>query len=90
MVPPAKRVGSTADLGRELVAGAEVLEALLPVEGKVEAVPGMWPSGSNAGHALVMNPSEWDSVLLKPGEPVAEIQRGHASMCLCDIVVVQQ
>ena len=51
MVPPAKRDGSAADLGRELVAGAEVLEALLPVEGKVEAVPGMWPSGSNAGHA---------------------------------------
>ena len=31
-----------------------------------------------------MNPSEWDSVLLEPGEPVAEIQRGHASMCLCE------
>ena len=83
---PVKRVGSTADLGNNqlLVAGAEVLEALLPVEGKVEAVPGMWPSGSNAGHALVVNPSEWDSVLLEPGEPVAEIRRGHASMSLCD------
>ena len=61
-----------------------MLEALLPVEGKVEAVPGMWPSGSTTGHALVVNPSEWDSVLLEPGEPVAEIQRGHASMCLCE------
>ena len=77
---PVKRVGLTADLGKDL----GMLEALLPVEGKVEAVPGMWPSGSTTGHALVVNPSEWDSVLLEPGEPVAEIQRGHASMCLCE------
>ena len=71
---PVKRVGLTADLGKD----SGMLEALLPVEGKVEAVPGMWPSGSMTGHALVANPSE------EPGEPVAEIQRGHASMCLCD------
>ena len=77
---PVKRVGLTADLGKD----SGMLEALLPVEGKVEAVPGMWPSGSTTGHALVVNPSEWDSVLLEPGEPVAEIQRGHASMCLCE------
>ena len=77
---PVKRVGLTADLGKD----SRMLEALLPVEGKVEAVPGMWPSGSTTGHALVVNPSEWDSVLLEPGEPVAEIQRGHASMCLCE------
>ena len=81
---PVKRVSLTAGLGKDLVAGARAVEALLPVEGKVEAVPGMWPSGSCAGHALVMNPSEWDSVLLEPGEPVAEIQRGHASMSFCD------
>ena len=81
---PVKRVSVTAGLGEDLVAGAGALEALLPVEGKVEAVPGMWPSGSCAGHALVMNPSDWDSVLLEPGEPVAEIQRGHASMSFCD------
>ena len=74
---PVKRVGLTADLGKD----SGMLEALLPVEGKVEA---MWPSGSATGHALVVNPSEWDSVLLEPGEPVAEIQRGHASMCLCE------
>ena len=77
---PVKRVGLTADLGKD----SGMLEALLPVEGKVEAVPGMWPSGSTTGHALVVNPSEWDSVLLEPGEPVAEMQRGHASMCLCE------
>ena len=77
---PVKRVGLTADLGKD----SGMLEALLPVEGKVEAVPGMWPSGSTTGHALIVNPSEWDSVLLEPGEPVAEIQRGHASMCLCE------
>ena len=76
---PVKRVSLTAGLGKDLVAGAGALEALLPVEGKVEAVPGMWPSGS-----CVMNPSEWDSVLLEPGEPVAEIQRGHVSMSFCD------
>ena len=71
---PVKRVGLTADLGKD--------SGML--EGKVEAVPGVWPSGSTTGHALIVNPSEWDSVLLEPGEPVAEIQRGHASMCLCE------
>ena len=78
---PVKRVGLTADVGKDF----GMLEALLPVEGKVEAVPGsMWPSGSTTGHALIVNPSEWDSALLEPGEPVAEIQRRHASMCLCE------
>ena len=39
---PVKRVGLTAEIGKD----SGMLEALLPVEGKVEAVPGMWPSGS--------------------------------------------
>ena len=79
---PVKRV--TTNLSGDLVKPSEEEnEALLPVEGKVEAVPGVWPKGATAGHALVVNLSESESVHLEPGDPVAEVRSGHAEMCLC-------
>ena len=58
-------------------------EAVLPIEGPVEAVPGIWDSGGTSGLALLAALEE--DALLTPGQAVAEVRAGlvHSEVCEC-------
>ena len=63
------------------VADVALTEAVLPVEGKVEAVPGLWDTGRKEGMVLVTPKQE--EVCLEAGDAVAELRSGHATSGLC-------
>ena len=53
------------------VLDGSLCESVLPVEGAVEAVPGIWGSGDLEGMILVT--SQEEEVTLEPGQPVAQV-----------------
>ena len=56
-------------------------EAVLPVEGQVEAIPGVWDTGAVEGSILV---AALDADLtLEPGDVVAEVRAGCVDVCGC-------
>ena len=61
-------------------------EGVFPVEGGLEAVPGIWPSGILSGMVLVASPDS--DVLVQPGDPVAEVRAGlvETSICECGLM----
>ena len=56
-------------------------EAVLPVDGSVEAVAGIWPTGSREGFMLV-TPRQRE-VVLEKGDVVAEVRRGSIATGTC-------
>ena len=60
---------------------ASLCEAVLPIDGKVEAVPGLWNTGREEGMVLVTPRQE--EVCLERGDEVAELRSGHASSGVC-------
>ena len=56
-------------------------EAVLPIDSKVEAVPGLWDTGRREGMVLV-TPRQED-VCLEKGDGVAELRSGFASAGSC-------
>ena len=65
----------------EWVADVALTEAVLPVDGKVEAVPGLWDTGRKEGMVLVTPKQE--EVCLESGDAVAELRSGYATSGLC-------
>ncbi|CAK9039750.1 unnamed protein product [Durusdinium trenchii] len=68
-------------------------EVVLPVAGKVEAVPGIWDTGAREGMVLVTPYQE--EVVLEEGDPVGELRAGAvvSGTCSCgavDTVFVSQ
>ena len=63
------------------VSEVSTCETILPVEGKVEAVPGIWDTGLREGLVLVTPRQE--PVCLEKGDPVAELRRGLVSAGAC-------
>ena len=57
-------------------------EAVLPVSGQVEAVPGIWPTGHREGVVLVT--PRHQEVVLEKGTVLAEVRRGVVSVGTCD------
>ena len=57
-------------------------EGVLPIEGIVEVVPGIWPSSEMTGMVLVTSLDE--DALLQPGDPIAEIRTGLVETSLCE------
>ena len=68
-------------------------EVVLPVAGRVEAVPGIWDTGAREGMVLVTPYQE--EVVLEEGDPVGELRAGAvvSGTCSCgavDTVFVSQ
>ena len=57
-------------------------EGVLPIEGALEAVPGIWPSSELSGMVLVTS-LDGDTIL-QPGDPVAEVRAGLVETSLCE------
>ena len=57
-------------------------EGVLPIEGDLEAVPRIWPSGALSGMVL-LTASDLD-VVVEPGDPVAEVRAGLVETSLCE------
>ena len=57
-------------------------EGVLPIEGDLEAVPGIWPSGALSGMVLLAA-SDLD-IMVEPGDPVAEVRAGLVETSLCE------
>ncbi|CAL1170400.1 unnamed protein product [Cladocopium goreaui] len=61
---------------------ASECEAVLPIEGKIEVVPGLWNTGGREGMVLVT--PRHDEAVLEKGDPVAELRSGLAASTLCE------
>ena len=61
-------------------------EGVFPIEGGLEAVPGIWPSGTLSGMVLFASPDS--DVSVQPGDPVAEVRAGlvETSVCECGLM----
>ena len=57
-------------------------EAALPIEGAVEAVPGVWPTGTTKGMLLVA--ARQEAVTIEKGVPVGELRAGAVSSGICE------
>ena len=57
-------------------------EGVLPIEGALEAVPGIWPSSELNGMVLVTS-LDRDAVI-QPGDPIAEVRAGLVETSLCE------
>ena len=64
------------------VIDGSLCEGVLPIEGPVEAVPGIWDSGAVSGMVLVTAQDE--EVTLEAGRPVAEVRPGLAEVTVCE------
>ena len=64
---PVKREGGGLQDG-------SLCEAVLPVEGQVEAIPGVWDTGAVEGSILVA--ALGADLTLEPGDVVAEVRGG--------------
>ena len=69
------------------IAEVSVVEAALPIEGSVEAVPGVWPTGASQGMLLVAARDE--PVALEKGTPVGELRSGFVSSGTCECGAVE-
>ena len=69
------------------IAEVSVVEAALPIEGSVEAVPGVWPTGASQGMLLVAARDE--PVALEKGTPVGELRSGFVSSGTCECGTVE-
>ncbi|CAJ1456426.1 unnamed protein product [Effrenium voratum] len=56
-------------------------EAILPIGDSVEAVPGIWPTGSQEGMVLIA--AKYEPVVIEAGETVAEVRRGRIAASEC-------
>ena len=56
-------------------------EAILPIGDSVEAVPGIWPTGSQEGMVLIA--AKYEPVVIEAGETVAEVRRGRIAASAC-------
>ncbi|CAJ1448521.1 unnamed protein product [Effrenium voratum] len=56
-------------------------EAILPISDSVEAVPGIWPTGSQEGMVLIA--AKYEPVVIEAGETVAEVRRGRIAASEC-------
>ena len=65
----------------EWISEASECEAVLPIEGKIEVVPGLWNTGGREGMVLVT--PRHDEAVLEKGDPVAELRSGLAASTLC-------
>ena len=68
------------------VTDASLCEAIFPVEGKTEVVPGLWDTGSREGMVLVVPRHE--EVILEAGDQVGELGNGlvASTQCVCGAV----
>ena len=74
LVPVRTAASATSDVS--------LCEAVLPVDGgKVEVVPGVWPTGSHEGMVLVT--PQHEEVSLEPGDVVGEIRPGSVASAVC-------
>ena len=68
------------------VTDASLCEAIFPVEGETEVVPGLWNTGSREGMVLVVPRHE--EVILEAGDQVGELRNGlvASTQCVCGAV----
>ena len=77
---PVRRDGASACNG-------SLGEGVFPVDGPLEAVPGVWPTGGDEGNILVAA-LDGDTVL-EPGSVVAEIRAGRVDTTACGCGAVE-
>ena len=69
----------------DFVRNASQCQAILPVEGRIEAVPGVWSTGCNGKEGMILVTPRQEEVVLEKGDPVGEIRNGlvASSQCSC-------
>ena len=65
----------------DFLCDASQCQAVLPIEGRIEVVPGLWDTGSRKGMVLVTPRQE--EIVLEKGDPVGELRNGLAASKKC-------